>query len=87
MEYEEEGTEFYIFTDSMVTIHLIRKSLMRPWMLKGHEHECTIRALLLSISDRGKQRTGMKNGKYIKSKPIPGFEAMSWRTGSLNTRV
>ena len=41
-ECEEGETDLFLFTDSMVTIHLIRKGIMRPWLLMGHEHDDTI---------------------------------------------
>ena len=41
VECREEETDFLICTDSMVTTHLLRKGLMRPWLLNGHEHEAT----------------------------------------------
>jgi hypothetical protein len=31
VEFDEGETYHHICTDSMVTIHLIRKGLMRPW--------------------------------------------------------
>jgi ribonuclease HI len=53
-ECEEGETDLFLFTDSMVTIHLIRKGIMRPWLLMGHEHEDTIKEFLRKISRRGR---------------------------------
>ena len=55
VECQEEETDLHFFTDNIVTIHVIRKGLMRPWLLKGHEHEGTIRELIQTIAGRGKE--------------------------------
>jgi hypothetical protein len=36
VDCEEGQTHLHICTDSMDTIHLIRKGLLMPWLLKGH---------------------------------------------------
>jgi ribonuclease HI len=66
-ECEEGETDLFLFTDSMVTIHLIRKGIMRPWLLMGHEHEDTIKELLRKISSRGKVRAGGTEGGTVSS--------------------
>jgi ribonuclease HI len=66
-ECEEGETDLFLFTDSMVTIHLIRKGLMRPWLLMGHEHEATVKELIVKNSERGDVRTSVVDGKVVTS--------------------
>jgi hypothetical protein len=41
-----------IFTDSLVTLHLLKKAKYSPWKLVGHENELTLKVMLDSIRDR-----------------------------------
>ena len=41
-----------IFTDIMVTMHLLKKAKFAPWKLVGHENAITLRDMLDSIRDR-----------------------------------
>jgi ribonuclease HI len=52
----EEETDLHIFTDSMVTIHLVRLGMLRPWELKGREHEGIVTQLPRTIAARGTER-------------------------------
>ena len=41
-----------IFTDSLATLHLLRKARFSPWRLVGHDNEITLRDMLDNIRDR-----------------------------------
>ena len=41
-----------IFTDSLVTLYLLRKAKYSPWKLVGHENELTLRDMLDNIKNR-----------------------------------
>ena len=45
-------TAMRIFTDSLVTLHLLRKARFSPWRLVGHDNEITLRVMLDNIRDR-----------------------------------
>jgi hypothetical protein len=64
-ECEEMETNLCICTDSMVTIHLLRKGLLRPWLLMGHDDEGTINELLTRISERELTRSRLENGELV----------------------
>jgi ribonuclease HI len=67
-------TDLFIFTDSMVTFHLIRKGVHKPWMLIGHEHEGTITSLLENIREKESHGITVHLHKVLAQSGVGGDE-------------
>ena len=73
-ELHERVTDLFIFTDSMVTLHLIRKGMHRPFLLVGHEHEGTIFDMLTKVKQLEDQGVTVHLHKVLAHSGVRGNE-------------